>query len=94
MSRKQVISNENPTLSTTVATALPATAESKRRLIYPVGDGHRSPQTAAKYKKNFEHFLDYIRIHDLDVLLDLGREAIQELVIKYTLSLRDNAERP
>ena len=93
MSRKQVISNDNPTLNTTAATALPATAESKRRLIYPVGDGHRSPQTAAKYRKNFEHFLDYIRIHDLDVLLDLGREAIQELVMKFTLSLRDNAEK-
>ena len=26
-------------------------------------------------------------------MLDLGREAIQELVIKYTLSLRDNAEK-
>ncbi|MGC1135351.1 MAG: hypothetical protein WA941_21160 [Nitrososphaeraceae archaeon] len=38
MSRKQVISDENPTLNTTAATALPVTAESKRRLIYPVGD--------------------------------------------------------
>ncbi len=42
---------------------------------------------------NFERFLNYIRIHDLDVLLDLGREAIQELVMKYTMSLRDNVEK-
>ena len=55
--------------------------------------GHRSPQTANKYRVNFNHFLDYIKIHDLDVLLDLGKEAIQELVMKYTMSLRDNVEK-
>lgn len=42
---------------------------------------------------NFEHFLNYISIHDLDVLLDIGRETIQELVMKYTMSLRDNVEK-
>jgi hypothetical protein len=34
---------------------------------------------------NFEH-LNYISIHDLDVLLDIGRETIQELVMKYTMT--------
>jgi hypothetical protein len=84
--RKQLISSSsNPTLNTNSATPV---HEGKRpRLIYPVDEGHRSQQTAAKYKKNFQHFQDYIRIHDEDVLLDLGREAIQELVMKYTLSL-------
>jgi integrase len=91
-------SNANPTLNTTTTTTpiiAPAAVinERKRRLIYPVDEGHRSQQTAAKYRVNFNHFLDYIRIYDEDVLLDLGREAIQELVIKYTLGLRDNAEK-
>lgn len=65
----------------------------KIRRIFQVDEGHRSKQTAAKYKIDFRHFLDYIRIHDIDVLLDLGKEAIQELVIKYTLSLRNNPEK-
>ena len=34
--------------------------------------------------------MDYVKIYDLDVLLDLGREALQVLVIKYVRSLRDN----
>jgi hypothetical protein len=65
----------------------------RRRLIFLVTEGPMSPQTASKYRVNFNRFLDYIKIHDLDVLLDLGKEAIQELVMKYTLSLRDNSEK-
>jgi hypothetical protein len=63
------------------------------RRIFQITDGHRSKQTREKYRNCFEHFLDYIRIHDLDVLLDLGKEAIQELVIKYVLSMRDNPDK-
>ena len=65
----------------------------KQRLIFQVDEGHRSKQTAIKYRNNFDHFLNFIRIHDLDVFLDLGKEAIQELVIKYVLSMRDDAEK-
>ena len=64
-----------------------------RRVIFQIDEGHRSPQTAAKYKIHFKQFLDFIKIHDLEILLDLGKEAIQELVIRYTRSLRDNAEK-
>jgi hypothetical protein len=39
--------------------------------IYPVTKGLQSPQTAVKYRMNFAHFLDYIKIPDLQVLLDL-----------------------
>lgn len=63
------------------------------RRIFEVDEGHRSKQTADKYRINFNHFLNFIRIHDLDVFLDLGKEAIQELVIKYVLSMRDSAEK-
>jgi integrase len=98
MSRKeQLISTSGANhnvITTTAGEATPSTAvETKQRLIYQVDEGHRSQQTAAKYKRNFKHFLDYIRIYDEDVFLDLRREAIQELVMKYAQSLRDNAEK-
>ena len=64
-----------------------------RKIIFQIDEGHRSPQTAAKYKIHFKQFLNFIKIHDLEILLDLGKEAIQELVIRYTRSLRDNAEK-
>ena len=67
--------------------------QSFTRRIFLITDGHRSKQTCEKYRNCFEHFLDYIRIHDLDVLLDLGKEAIQDLVIKYVLSMRDNPDK-
>jgi hypothetical protein len=65
----------------------------KTRRIFQVDEGHKSKQTAIKYRNNFDHFLNFIKIHDLDVLLDLGKETIQELVIKYVLSMRDNVEK-
>jgi hypothetical protein len=55
-----------------------------RRVIFQIDEGHRSPQTAAKYKIHFKQFLGFIKIYDLEILLDLGKEAIQELVISYT----------
>ena len=47
--------------------------QNKKRLIFQVDEGHRSQYTANKYRGDFRHFLD------LEVLLDLGKEAIQEL---------------
>jgi len=63
------------------------------RRIYQVTEGHRSKETCDKYRNCFQRFLNHIRIHDLDVILDLGREVIQELVIKYVLSMRDNPDK-
>lgn len=68
-------------------------SQKKQRLIIQVDQGHKSKQTAIKYRNNFDHFLNFIRIHDLDVFLDLGKEAIQELVIKYILSMRDDVKK-
>ncbi|MGH9984149.1 MAG: tyrosine-type recombinase/integrase [Nitrososphaeraceae archaeon] len=62
----------------------------KKRLIFEVHEGHNSKQTADKYRTDFRLFLKEIKIYDLEVLLDLGKEALQELVIKYIKSLRDN----
>ena len=65
----------------------------QRPLIFQVDEGHHSQFTANKYRVDFRHFLDYIKIQDLEVLLDLGKDAIQELVIKYAKSLRDNPDK-
>jgi integrase len=65
----------------------------QRKNIFQVTEGHRSKRTAYEYGISFGYFLDYVRIHDLDVLLDLGRDALQQLVMKYAKSLRDNAEK-
>lgn len=67
--------------------------ERKQRLIFHVYEGHNSKQTAAKYRTSFRFFLDYIKIYDLDVFLNLGKEAIQALVINYAKSLRDDSDK-
>lgn len=61
----------------------------QRQEIYPVTEGLASPYTASKYRLYFALFLDYIRIHDLEVLLDLGSDAVEALVIKFIKYLRD-----
>jgi integrase len=62
----------------------------RQRIIFQVDEGHNSKETAYKYRNNFRLLRNYFKIHDLDVLLDLGKGAIQELVIKYVKSLRDD----
>lgn len=65
----------------------------QQRIIFQVDQGHRSRQTAYKYEIHFQRFLNYIRIQDLDVYLDLGRDAIRVLVMNYTKSLRDDVDK-
>ena len=83
---------QTPTFVPNPPAPLPTIESSKSsRDIYQVDQGHRSKHTSAR--ANFKQFLDYIKIYDLEVLLDLGKEAIQELVIKYAKSLRDNPDK-
>lgn len=84
---------EQSSINTSISNLSRSDKRQEQRSIYQVDEGHRSKKTAEKYRTNFNLFLDYIKIHDLDVLLDLGKEAIQELVIKYTKDLRDNPEK-
>lgn len=84
--------DEETTLSQKIVRNSSEVRQNQRR-IFLVTEGHRSKKTEDKYRVGFQHFLDYIRISDLDILLDLGRNAIQELVIKYILSLRDNSDK-
>ena len=57
--------------------------------IYPVTEGIQSAQTADVYKRHFNHFLDYIKINDLQVLLDFSPKVIKQMLIDYILYLRD-----
>jgi hypothetical protein len=41
-----------------------------QRRVFLVTEGHRSKKTEDKYRVGFQHFLDNIRISDLDALLD------------------------
>jgi hypothetical protein len=45
--------------------------------IFRADEGHKSKKTAVNYRNNFRLFLKFIKIYDLQVLLDLGKEAIQ-----------------
>lgn len=53
---------------------LPESDKKLGRLIFPVTEGHRSPQTASKYRVNFNRFLDYIGSQwgHMDTLPDMG----------------------
>ena len=57
--------------------------------IYPATEVIQSAQTADVYKRYFNHFLDYIKIHDLQVLLDYSPKVIKQMLIDYILYLRD-----
>ena len=54
-----------------------------------MSEGLRSKHTAACYKRCFEFFLNHIKIHDLQVLLDFSPKVIKQMIIDYILYLRD-----
>jgi integrase len=60
-----------------------------RHRIYPVTEGVQSVQTADVYERYFNHFLDHIKIHDLQLLLDFSPKVIKQMLIDYILYLRD-----
>ncbi len=41
------------------------------------------------YRKSFNHFMDYIKIHDLQVLLDYSPKIVESFFIDYVIHLRD-----
>jgi len=57
--------------------------------IYPITEGVDSPKTKITYTKCFNHFLDFIKINDLQVLLDFSPKVIKQMIIDYILYLRD-----
>lgn len=60
--------------------------------IYPVTEGLRAPSTKDLYRKGFKHFLDYIKIHDLQVLLDYSPKIIKSFIIDYVRHLKDSKQ--
>jgi integrase len=63
--------------------------DSKTR-IYLVTDGIDSAQTRVVYQRYFDRFLNHIKIHDLQVLLDFSPKVIKQIIADYIISLRDN----
>lgn len=57
--------------------------------IYLVTEGIQSPHTLIAYHRNFKHFMDYTKIHDLQVLLEYSPKIIESFIIDYIKHLRD-----
>ena len=57
--------------------------------IYPVIEGIPSPYTQKAYQRSFDRFLNFIKIHDLQVLLDFSPKVIKQMIVDYILYLRD-----
>jgi integrase len=57
--------------------------------IFPVIEGIPSKKTQISYQRCFNHFLDRIKIHDLQVLLDFSQKVIKQMIVDYILYLRD-----
>lgn len=72
----------------TVQQPLPPRYEQKHR-IYPPTEGIDSPYTKDVYQHAFDRFLNHIKIHDLQVLLDFSPKVIKQMIIDYILFLRD-----
>lgn len=62
---------------------------SRNQRIYPLSEGLQSPRTVDAYERCFNHFLDHIKIHDLQVLLDFSPKVIKQMIVDYVLVLRD-----
>ena len=60
-----------------------------RHRIYKITEGIQSNQTKIIYQRVFNHFQDYVKIHDLQVLVDFSPKVIKQMVIDYILWLRD-----
>jgi site-specific recombinase XerD len=58
--------------------------------IYSVTEGIQSPYTLIAYRRNFKHFMDHIRIHDLRVLLEHSPKVVESFIIEYVKHLRDS----
>jgi integrase len=56
--------------------------------IYPVTEGI-DHKTGAAYQRYFNRFLNHIKIHDLQVLLDFSPKVIKQMIIDYMLHLRE-----
>lgn len=58
-------------------------------VIYPVTECCNSDYTKQSYKNSFNRFLKHIKVHDLQVLVDFGDKALEQLIIKYVIHSRD-----
>lgn len=59
-----------------------------KQRIFPVTEGVAS-QTGVFYQRALNHFQDFIKIHDEQVLLDFSPKVIKQMIVDYILYLRD-----
>lgn len=58
--------------------------------IYPVTEGIQSHHTLIAYRRNFKHFMEHVKIYDLQVLLEYCPKVIETFIIDYVKHLRDS----
>jgi hypothetical protein len=58
--------------------------------IYPVTEGIQSHYTLIAYRRNFKHFMEHVKIDDLQVLLECSPKVIESFIIDYIKHLRDS----
>jgi integrase len=56
--------------------------------IYPITEGV-DDKTGGAYQRYFNRFLNHIKIHDRQVLLDFSPKVIKQMIIDYMLHLRE-----
>jgi Phage integrase, N-terminal SAM-like domain len=61
----------------------------ERQKIFLITEGIRSKKTQITYQRYFNHFLDHIKIHDFEVLLNFSPKVIKQMLVDYILYLRD-----
>lgn len=62
--------------------------EQQKHRIFAVTEGV-APQTGVFYQRALNHFQDFIKIHDEQVLLDFSPKVIKQMIVDYILYLRD-----
>jgi integrase len=56
----------------------------------PGGSSSHASETRAAYSRNFKRFLDHIKIHDVQVLLDQKPKVITQMIVEYVDYLRED----
>ncbi|MFY9966573.1 MAG: hypothetical protein WAU25_08790 [Nitrososphaeraceae archaeon] len=65
-------------------------APQRQKRIFPVTEGTQSKKTEVVYRRIFSNFLNHIKIHDLEVLVDYSKtrpQIIKEMLVDYFLYL-------
>lgn len=67
----------------------PSSSAAEKLRLYHITSGYLAPLSLKIYENTVNEFLNHFHVTDIQVLIDYGRDAIQAMVIKYIVYLRD-----